>query len=142
MHLKQQTEWNQLTMKNNIENKLPAKGDLAETEQLMKLASESAAEEKALSDFMDMKYQEAKDKYLENNPGKTEEDYINSIRTIKLGSGGKVIKFSDYKDPIKKVKEIDLAGLFTPGKTLASLTDDERDVVNKLLKMTLGKSND
>ena len=88
MHLKQQTEWNQLTMKNNIENKLPAKGDLAETEQLMKLASESAAEEKALSDFMDMKYQEAKDKYLENNPGKTEEDYINSIRTIKLGSGG------------------------------------------------------
>ena len=84
MHLKQQTEWNQLTMKNNIENKLPAKGDLAETEQLMKLASESAAEEKALSDFMDMKYQEAKDKYLENNPGKTEEDYINSIRTIKL----------------------------------------------------------
>jgi len=141
MHLKQQTEWNQLTMKNNIENKLPAKGDLAETEQLMKLASESAAEEKALSDFMDMKYQEAKDKYLENNPGKTEEDYINSIRTIKLGSGGKVIKFSDYKDPIKKVKEIDLAGLFTPGKTLASLTDDERDVVNKLLKMTLGKKD-
>jgi len=141
MHLKQQTEWNQLTMKNNIENKLPAKGDLAETEQLMKLASESAAEEKALSDFMDMKYQEAKDKYLENNPGKTEEDYINSIRTIKLGSGGKVIKFSDYKDPIKKVKEIDLAGLFTPGKTLASLTSDERDVVNKLLRMTLGKKD-
>ena len=141
MHLKQQTEWNQLTMKNNIENKLPAKGDLAETEQLMKLASESAAEEKALSDFMDMKYQEAKDKYLENNPGKTEEDYINSIRTIKLGSGGKVIKFSDYKDPIKKVKEIDLAGLFTPGKTLESLTSDERDVVNKLLRMTLGKKD-
>ena len=141
MHLKQQTEWNQLTMKNNIENKLPAKGDLAETEQLMKLASESAAEEKALSDFMDMKYQEAKDKYLENSPGKTEEDYINSIRTIKLGSGGKVIKFSDYKDPIKKVKEIDLAGLFTPGKTLASLTSDERDVVNKLLRMTLGKKD-
>jgi len=130
-------------MKNNIENKLPAKGDLAETEQLMKLASESAAEEKALSDFMDMKYQEAKDKYLENNPGKTEEDYINSIRTIKLGSGGKVIKFSfsDYKDPIKKVKEIDLAGLFTPGKTLESLTSDERDVVNKLLRMTLGKKD-
>ena len=125
---------------------LEGRGNLTEKEYLRKLenltASESAAEEKALSDFMDMKYQEAKDKYLENNPGKTEEDYINSIRTIKLGSGGKVIKFSDYKDPIKKVKEIDLAGLFTPGKTLASLTDDERDVVNKLLKMTLGKSND
>jgi hypothetical protein len=141
MHLNQQTEWNQLTMKNNIEKELPAKGDLAETEQLMKLASESAAEEQNLSDFMDMKYQIALDKFLENNPDKTEKDFQDSIRRLSLESGGKVIKFSDYKDPIKKVKEIDLAGLFTPGKTLASLTSDERDVVNKLLRMTLGKKD-
>ena len=141
MHLNQQTEWNQLTMKNNIEKELPAKGDLAETEQLMKLASESAAEEQNLSDFMDMKYQIALDKFLENNPDKTEKDFQDSIRKLSLENGGKVIKFSDYKDPIKKVKEIDLAGLFTPGKTLASLTSDERDVVNKLLRMTLGKKD-
>ena len=141
MHLNQQTEWNQLTMKNNIEKELPAKGDLAETEQLMKLASESAAEEQNLSDFMDMKYQIALDKFLENNPDKTEKDFQDSIRRLSLENGGKVIKFSDYKDPIKKVKEIDLAGLFTPGKTLASLTSDERDVVNKLLRMTLGKKD-
>ena len=141
MHLNQQTEWNQLTMKNNIEKELPSKGDLAETEQLMKLASESAAEEQNLSDFMDMKYQIALDKFLENNPDKTEKDFQDSIRRLSLESGGKVIKFSDYKDPIKKVKEIDLAGLFTPGKTLASLTSDERDVVNKLLRMTLGKKD-
>tara|TARA_R110001592_G_scaffold4776_2_gene26723 strand:+ start:915 stop:1301 length:387 start_codon:yes stop_codon:yes gene_type:complete len=128
-------------MKNNIEKELPAKGDLAETEQLMKLASESAAEEQNLSDFMDMKYQIALDKFLENNPDKTEKDFQDSIRRLSLENGGKVIKFSDYKDPIKKVKEIDLAGLFTPGKTLASLTSDERDVVNKLLRMTLGKKD-
>tara|TARA_R110001599_G_scaffold79659_2_gene215669 strand:- start:857 stop:1243 length:387 start_codon:yes stop_codon:yes gene_type:complete len=128
-------------MKNNIEKELPAKGDLAETEQLMKLASESAAEEQNLSDFMDMKYQIALDKFLENNPDKTEKDFQDSIRKLSLENGGKVIKFSDYKDPIKKVKEIDLAGLFTPGKTLASLTSDERDVVNKLLRMTLGKKD-
>ena len=84
----------------------------------------------------------ALDKFLENNPDKSEKDFQDSIRRLSLESGGKVIKFSDYKDPIKKVKEIDLAGLFTPGKTLASLTEDERDVVNKLLKMTLGKSSE
>ena len=125
---------------------LEGRGNLTEKEYLKKLenltASESAAEEKSLSDFMDMKYEMALEKYLENNPGKSEEDFQNSIRTIKLGSGGKVIKFPDYKDPIKKVKEIDLAGLFTPGKTLSSLTDDEREAVNKLLKMTLGKNNE
>jgi hypothetical protein len=29
--------------------------------------------------------------------------------------------------------------MFTPGKTLASLSKDERAAVNKLLKLTLGK---
>ena len=128
-------------MKNNIEKILPANGDLSEIDKLNLMASEDAAAEQSMSDFMDMKYQEAKDEYLENNPGKTEKDFQDSIRRLSLESGGKVIKFSDYKDPIKKVKEIDLAGLFTPGKTLASLTSDERDVVNKLLRMTLGKKD-
>ena len=57
------------------------------------------------------------------------------------GGSAKIIKFSDYKDPAKKVKEIDLASLFTPGKTLASLTTDEREKVNMLLKLTLGKKD-
>ncbi len=39
------------------------------------------------------------------------------------------------------MKEIDLASLFTPGKTLASLTDEERKAVNNLLKLTLGKND-
>ena len=34
------------------------------------------AEEKDMSDFMDMKYEEALKKYLKNNPGKTEQDFI------------------------------------------------------------------
>ena len=76
---------------------MPARGDLSEKETLIKLASESAAEEKELSDFMDMKYEMARDKYLENNPGKTEEDFIETIRRIKLESGGKVIDFAKYK---------------------------------------------
>jgi len=130
-------------MKNtNIEKRLEAKGDLSEKEKLIKLASETAAEEKELSDFMDMKYQMALEKFLENNPGKTEKDFQKEIIRIPLESGGKVIDFAKYrksKDP--KIKEIDLASLFTPGKTLASLTSEERDKVNLLLRMTLGKKD-
>ena len=51
------------------------KGDLSEKKNLIKLARESAAEEKNMSDFMDMKYGEALLKFLDNNPGKTEDDY-------------------------------------------------------------------
>jgi len=130
-------------MKNtNIEKRLEAKGDLSEKEKLIKLASESASEEKELSDFMDMKYQMALEKYLENNPGKTEKDFQLEIIRIPMENGGKVIDFAKYrksKDP--KIKEIDLASLFTPGKTLASLTPSERDAVNNLLKLTLGKKD-
>jgi len=130
-------------MKNtNIEKRLEPKGDLSERENLIKLASESAAEEKEMSDFMDMKYQMALEKFLENNQGKTEKDFQQAIIRIPLESGGKVIDFAKYrksKDP--KIKEIDLASLFTPGKTLASLTSEERDKVNLLLRMTLGKKD-
>tara|TARA_R100000008_G_C3547149_1_gene148214 strand:- start:20 stop:412 length:393 start_codon:yes stop_codon:yes gene_type:complete len=130
-------------MKNtNIEKRLEAKGDLSEKEKLIKLASESAVEEKELSDFMDMKYQMALEKYLENNPGKTEKDFQKEIIRIPLESGGKVIDFAKYaksKDP--KIKKIDLASLFTPGKTLESLTPSEREAVNNLLKLTLGKKD-
>jgi hypothetical protein len=129
-------------MKNSIEKEMPGKGDLSEKEQLMKLASESAAEEKELSDFMDMKYQMALEKYLKENPGKTEEDYINAIRRISLNSGGKVVDLNKYrKDKEVKIKELDLASMFTPDRTLSSLSDKERDAVNTLLKLTFGKKD-
>ena len=52
-------------MKTQIEKKLPAKQDrMEETEKLIKLASETLAEEKDMSDFMDMKYEMALEKYL------------------------------------------------------------------------------
>ena len=67
-------------MKTQIEKKLPAKQDrMEETEKLIKLASESLAEEKDMSDFMDMKYEMALEKYLKNNPGKTEQDFIDEV---------------------------------------------------------------
>ena len=129
-------------MINSIEKEMPGKGDLSEKEQLIKLASESAAEEKELSDFMDMKYEMALEKYLKENPGKTEEDYINAIRRISLESGGKVIDLNKYrKERDIKIKELDLASMFTPDRTLSSLSDKERDAVNTLLKLTFGKKD-
>ncbi len=130
-----------MSRNSNIENEvMPGRGDLSVKEELKKLASETRPEEKELSDYSEMKYQEALDRFKKKNPGKTEQDFLKMIIRIPLGGGGsaKIIKFSDYKDPKKKVKDIDLASLFTPGKTLASLTESERDQVNMLLKLTLG----
>ena len=131
-------------MKTQIEKKLPAKGDrMEETEKLIKIASESLQEEKDMSDFMDMKYEEALKKFLKNNPGKTEQDFIDeAIIRIPMESGGKIIDFAKYaksKDP--KIKKLSLAELFTPGKTLAELTPQERETVYTLLKLTFGKKD-
>ena len=131
-------------MKTQIEKKLPAKGDrMEETEKLIKIASESLQEEKDMSDFMDMKYEEALKKFLKNNPGKTEQDFIDeAIIRIPMESGGKILDFAKYaksKDP--KIKKLSLAELFTTGKTLAELTPQERETVNTLLKLTFGKKD-
>jgi len=125
----------------NVDKQMPSKGDLSEKDILLKLASETAAEEQGMSDFMDMKFEIALEKFLENNPGKTEDDFIEIFR-IPMESGGKVIDFAKYaKSKNPKIKGISLTSLFTPGKTLAELTTAERDAVNRLLKMTFGKKD-
>ena len=94
-----------------------------------------------MSDFMDMEYGKALDKFLQNNPDKTEDDFIKLFR-IPMENGGKVLDFAKYakgKDP--KIKKISLASLFTPGKALSELTESERDAVNNLLKMTFGRKD-
>ena len=58
----------------------------------------------------------------------------------KLEGGGKIIKFSDYKKPRRGVREIDLASYFKVGQTIANLTESERDLVNELLRRSLGKN--
>ena len=62
---------------------------------------------------------------------------VEYFKRIELRSGGRIIKFSDYKKP--KIKKINLSSLFEHAKTIASLTDAEREVVNDLLRKTLGK---
>ena len=81
----------------------------------------------------DYEKQEKYKNFLDFLKSKDEEYFIR----IQLAGGGKVIKFSDYKKP--KIKKINLSSLFEHAKTIASLTDAEREVVNDLLRRTLGK---
>jgi hypothetical protein len=131
-------------MTNQIDKKLPAtQENLNEKEALFKIASETAAEEKSMSDFMDMKYEEALDRYLKNNPGKTEQDYIEEvIRRVPLRDGSKVIDFAKYrKTKNPKIKELKLSDVFTPETTLAELDDNQRATLNTLLRLTFGKKD-
>ena len=85
----------------------------------------------------------------EKTKGQTFTDWLKSkpksyLRNIPLqmAGGGKVIFLSDYlkqkrKPPIKKINLDSVA----PGRTLDSLTEAEREVVNKLLRMSLGKED-
>lgn len=82
----------------------------------------------------------------ERKPGESLIDWLKTkpteyFKRIELKDGGNVFFISDYlKSKEKpKIKEIDLAGMFTPNKTLSSLTEAEREAVNNLLKLTLGK---
>ena len=60
------------------------------------------------------------------------------FQRMELKEGGKVLFLSDYIKPkTPRVKQIDLSSLFEYGKTISSLTDAEREVVNDLLKRSL-----
>ena len=84
----------------------------------------------------------------DGKPGETFLDFIKrtpheELIKLELNKGGRVINFLDYaKSKSPDVKKIDLAGQFTPEKTLSNLTKKEREAVNMLLKLTLGKSDE
>ncbi len=60
------------------------------------------------------------------------------FQRMELKEGGKVLFLSDFIKPkTPRVKQIDLSSLFEYGKTISSLTDAEREVVNDLLKRSL-----
>ena len=67
----------------------------------------------------------------EKKPGQSFIDWLQSkpddyFKRIELKDGGKIIQFSDY---------------FEFGKTVASLTDAEKEVVNNLLRLSMGKED-
>jgi len=109
-----------------------------EMETFIKLADKEKIEADALNDL----FKEIEDKFKDQGqPGETITDYIkrmdvSELKRIELGSGGKVINFNDYKDPIKEVKKIDLASSFGPNTTVSSLSDKDKETVLILLKMS------
>ena len=128
---------------NNIDKKLEAIGNLEETKRLADLEKEMFDVEQNLADTLKELFEK------EKKPGQSLIDWMKSkptdfFKRINLSSGGKVINFADYakgKDAESKVRKLDIASHFTSGKTLGSLTEAEKEVVNNLLRMSLGKGD-
>lgn len=130
-------------MFNNIDKALEGKGNNEETKRLADL-------EKIEFDVM----QNLADKIREDFERETKDkprsfmDWLKSkpteyFKRIELKSGGKVVDIRSYsklKEP--EIKKINLADYFEFGKTVASLTDAEKEVVNQMLQMSLGKGKE
>ena len=85
----------------------------------------------------DFRNQKKYDNFLDFLKSK-DDDYF---KRLSYAGGGKVIQFpldlTKYKDI--KPKEINLSGSFDKDRTIDSLSSDERALVNRLLRMSLGK---
>jgi len=136
------------TPTSNIEKALSG-GGANETpldmEQFIRTADAEKIEFDVMQDLIDTIQQDFE---RERKSGESLIDWLKSkpteyFKRIELKDGGNVFFISDYlKSKEKpKIKEIDLAGMFTPGKTLSSLTEAEREAVNNLLKLTLGNKD-
>ena len=106
--------------------------------QFIKLADAEKIEADALNELFEAIQEKFKN---ERKPGEPFDSWLNrtpreELIKINLASGGKVIKFSDYKKPTE-VKEINLSDFFDVGRTMASLSDSERETVKWLLNKTL-----
>ena len=128
---------------NNIDKKLEALGNNEETKRLADLEKIEFDVMQNLADKIREDFErETKDKprsfmdWLKSKPT----DYF---KRIELKSGGKVVDIRSYsklKEP--KIKELDLASYFDFGRTVSSLTDAEKEVVNQMLRMSLGKGKE
>ena len=65
-------------------------------------------------------------------------EWILSLRK-NLSGGGNVIKFSDHKKPRGGVKRIKISDYFDLARTMASLSQGERDTLKWLLNQSLPK---
>ena len=126
----------------NVDEPLPGRGDGSIKIKLADL------EKQEFDVFQNLADQIQEDFKNEKKPGESLIDWLKKkpdsyFQRIELKDGGNVYLISDYlkqKEDIP-LKKIDLASYFTPGKTLSSLTEAERDVVNQLLRMSLGKKD-
>lgn len=137
-----------MNTKSNIEKKLiPGGPDTKRLnmDEFIKLADKETIERDVELEILRQLEEKFKN---DGKPGETFLDFIKrtpreELIKLELNKGGRVINFLDYaKSKSPDVKKIDLVGQFTPEKTLSNLTTKEREAVNMLLKLTLGKTNE
>ena len=128
---------------NNIEKRLSSGGPETpplDMNEFIKLAA--GDREKMEFDALNEKLELLRDAWInQREPGESYNSWFNrtskdEIIRLTLGSGGKVIKFSDYHKP-KEIKKINLSDYFDLGRTLSSLSKSERETLNWLLNKSL-----
>ena len=128
-----------LLNKNNVDKKMSAKDDKSLAKDIQDIEFDISG---GLYDRMRSDYQDAVDKgYSGNFMSWVQSQPDNYFKRIELNSGGKVISFSDYVKKNPKVKKINLADHFKLNQTVADLSDADVELVNRLLKMSLGKED-
>ena len=104
-------------------------------------------EEVLIFDFLkDISDQIDQDFFKERFEGQTKEDWLNSkpdsyFKRLGLKSGGRVIDLSKYRksnEPVR-VKNIALTTALENAKTIKSLSSDDLNLVNRLLRISLEK---
>jgi hypothetical protein len=80
--------------------------------------------------------------------GETDEEFIkrltpDELKRISFKDGSNVVQLSKYSKikETPKFKRLNLADHFELGKTVASLSDSDRDIVKNLLKMSFDVGN-
>ena len=123
---------------NNVEKRIEGRGDLKEKEKLIKLADKDKIDfdvENMLLDAIMEKYNQQKE------PGETFDSWLKrtpreELIRIELKDGG-VISLSEYRKQKEKpkIKKINLSeGDYS--RTVAGLTDSEKDRIKELLRMS------
>jgi len=130
--------------KNSIDKIMESKGDRSVAKELDTLAKKDIVDLKfdidadILNTLKSIHLKEAPDMSFDAWLNSKDDDYF---KRLEYAGGGKVIQFpidlTKYKDI--KPKEINLSGSFSKDRTVDSLNSDERALVNRLLRMSLGK---
>ena len=127
----------------NVENKAKATGK----KELQELSAKKDIFDIRFDVLEDIRQQLQEDYEKERKKGQNFFQWLESkpddyFKRLELANGGKVIDFSKYKKSKNpKIKKLDLASAFDHAKTISSLTDDERDLVVRMLRMSLGKED-
>ena len=126
-----------LLNKNNVEKKMSAKDEMSLAKDIKDIEFDM------MQDLADS----IKEDFLkERSEGQSFTDWLQTkpdsyFERLSLNDGGKVISFNEYAKKKPKVKKINLADHFKLNQTVADLSDSDIELVNRLLKMSLGKED-